>query len=131
MQAYVDSSLGGLAIYFQIPSKQDLKGFRDVYREIISGVGLNTIRDVGKIILDTNKLATKEDFLKFLEQTVQTDDLRQALANLVFDQDFALTWSWLLGEATIHQQRSLGFLSSTKDEGLELKCMHTPRPRTV
>ncbi len=123
LQSYVESSLGGLAIYFQIPSKQDLKGFRDVYREIIAGVGLNTIRDVGKIILDTNKLATKEDFLKFLEQTVQTDDFRQALANLVFDQDFALTWSWLLGEATIHQQRSLGFLSSTKDEGLELNII--------
>src|SRR5207249_7542907 len=64
-----------------------------------------------------------ENFVTFLEQTIQANDLRQALGNLVFDRDFALTWSWLLGEATIHQQRSLGFLSSTRDEALQLNII--------
>lgn len=120
LENYVKNELKGIALYFQIQPKSQTKGFVDIHKEIIREIGPEPIVQIGKRIVETEKLADQNKFEAFFSDRISSRDLIQALYNLIYNREFAMTWAWLMGETTIYQQRSLQMESSPKDESASL-----------
>lgn len=121
LSSFIENDLKGVGIYFQIEPKYQLRGFVDVYTEIVRGITSERIIAVGKMVRESKNERPK--FESYLQSKIDSGDLVKAISNLVFDEEIALTWTWLKGEATIYQQRSLGLEESPKDESIGLKII--------
>lgn len=118
LQKYIQSDLKGLGLYFEIPWRSQLRGFRDLHESVVREIGTETIRAVGQKIR-TQLNIDKVD--SFLDHLLKGDvgippDLARAISNIVFEQEVALSWTWLQTNATVYQERALGFTSNPRDE---------------
>lgn len=116
LRDFVNEELNGLGLYFKFPSKMRSRGFLDILQALVDVMGPDVLIDIGKRIAGKSKIDTKDDFAEKVQEIGIAKDLGKALANIVFDEEFALTWIWLTGRATAWQTRSLGFLTTPKDE---------------
>lgn len=123
IQGYVESDLKGMGIYFQIQPKSQTKGFIDIHKEIIRQIGAGRIVHSSKKIIEKENIKDVNGFKAFLEDKIDNADLISAICNLTFNTEFALTWAWLKGDATIWQQRSLNLEGSPKDETIALEVI--------
>lgn len=124
LSSFIENDLKGVGIYFQIQPKYQLRGFVDVYTEIVRGITADKLINVCKKIREKHpELKENSEFERFLESSIYNADLRRALSNLAFGTEISLTWTWLKAEATVYQQRSLGLEESPKDEAIGLRIL--------
>jgi len=116
LKGYVDHDLNGFGIYFQIPKKFRIQGFRDILAEFIRAIGITTLEEMGKKIADEKGFNKKSELVDYLDSLSLDGDVAKAISNLTYGEDYALTSTWLFGNSTIHQDRALGMRFSTKDE---------------
>ena len=117
---YVNETLEGLGISFDFPERVKDRGFQDILEGLVTALGYDTIRNVGKFILKRENIKAREEFLAFLEGIGIDRDLRFILANLVVSKQhgkmFNDSWSWLTARASYHETRSLSLLSNPREE---------------
>lgn len=123
LKGYVDRDLKGLGIYFQIPKKFRIQGFRDILAEFVRAIGITTLEEMGKKIAVDHGFNKKDDLKQHLIALSLEIDVATAISNLAYGEDYALTSTWLFGNSTIHQDRALGMQFSTKDETTIVKVI--------
>lgn len=123
LKSYVENELEGIGVYFQIQPRYQSKGFRDIYAEIIRNIEAERIIKIGKEIIKKENISSQPDFIEHVQKKIYNIDLSKIISNLVYDEDFALSWTWLKGDATIHQQRSLNLLENPKNETVAIQTL--------
>jgi type II secretory pathway predicted ATPase ExeA len=126
LQRFVESDLKGLGIFFEIPWKTQTRGFRDIHESVLHVIGSERIRSIGKAIAGDQQIqqaAAFKEYLSKLEIGIP-NDVAGAIANIVFDHEVGLTWTWLQANATIYQQRSLGFDTNPRDERIAVDVLY-------
>jgi hypothetical protein len=123
LKGFVEKNLNGFGIFFQIPKKYQVRGFRDILSEFIRSIEITRLEKIANEIVEKEGFTDKDDFKKHLINLRIDTDVAVAISNLAFSEDYALTSTWLFGNSTIHQDRALGMQSSTKDEPIIVKVI--------
>lgn len=122
LQNYIQSELKGIALYAYIPAKASLKGFRDIYEQLIKELYSSGLVEICKNALNTHVEDSKEKPSVF-DSIILQEDLRGALTNLADENQVSETITWLYGQASYWQQQTLGFRSSPKEETTAVKIL--------
>lgn len=106
----------GIGLYVVIPKRGSSKGFRDLYEDIIRRIGIKRLSSIGRSLAAEYGASSLEEMLLKIDDFLRNQDFARALANITFENEMMLSWTWLTGNATIHQDRALGMTSTPKNE---------------